>query len=212
MKYMILCLMAFLLYQCGEQKVKSTQQGDALAVRMENESEISTIDPEIKKSGASEGNDIKLNDEMSSKENIDLKKKDDNEPNTYMDPFDPDFISGKWEAEDYNEISFSTWFYIEDGYVSGQYCAINSDASRIDCGTQDEVDMCYIKSPYLVGAKKLEVEIVSCYSMKKGKATIEPYGDGQILWRITQPPGEYGVDYFAHQEAVLYKIHFDPFE
>ncbi|WP_235298740.1 hypothetical protein [Portibacter marinus] len=136
------------------------------------------------------------------------------EVNTYMDPFDPDFITGKWEAEDYDEISFSTWFYVEDGYVSGQYCAINTDATRIDCGTQDEVDVCYVKSPYLVGADKIELEIVSCYSHKKGKATIEPspYEEGAIIWTITEPPGEYRVDYFAHQSAVLRKVHFDPFE
>ena len=137
---------------------------------------------------------------------------EEEEPNTYMDPFDPDFITGKWQAEDFNEVSFETWFYVEDGFVSGQYCAVNADASRIDCGTQDEVDMCYVKSPYLVGAKLLELEIVSCYSQKKGKATIEPYGDGQIRWRLTEPPGEFGVDHFAAADAILYKITFDPWD
>ncbi|WP_235294383.1 hypothetical protein [Portibacter lacus] len=134
------------------------------------------------------------------------------EPNTYMDPFDPDFISGKWEAEDQNGFSFGTWFYVEDGYVSGQYCAMNEDASRIDCGTQDEVNMCYLKSPYLVGKKILELEVVSCYAMKKGKATIEPYGDGQIKWKLTESPGTFGVDHFAPEEAILFKTSFDPWD
>ncbi len=134
------------------------------------------------------------------------------DPKLYMDPFDPDFITGRWGAEDFNGTSFETWFYVEDGFVSGQYCAINADASRIDCGTQDEVDFCYVKSPYLVGSKKLELEIVSCYSQKKGRASIEPYGDGAILWTITEAPGEYGLDYFAHESAVLRKLHFDPWE
>lgn len=134
------------------------------------------------------------------------------EPNTYMDPFDPDFITGKWVAEEQNGFSFDAWFYVEDGYVSGQYCAMNEDASRVDCGTQDEVDLCYLKSPYLVGKKILELEVVSCYAMKKGKATIEPHGDGNLKWTLTESPGKFGVDHFAPEEAIMYKKSFDPWD
>lgn len=129
---------------------------------------------------------------------------------TNMDPFDPDFITGKWMSEDQNEISFDTWFHVTDGIVSGQYCAMNADASRIDCGTQDEAETCYLRSGPLKGDKVLELEVVSCYSLKKGKATIQPYGEDQILWKLIESPGEFGIDHFAPKEAVLYKTTFDP--
>lgn len=139
-------------------------------------------------------------------------KLDEEEKKVVMDVFDPDFINGKWEAEDQNEISFNTWFDSQDGMLIGQYCAMNIDASRIDCGTQDEVESCYLKSGPVKGKKTLELEVVSCYALKKGKATLTPQGDGNIIWRLVEEPGQFGVDHFAPKEALLRKISFDPYD
>jgi hypothetical protein len=129
-----------------------------------------------------------------------------------MDVFDPDYINGRWEAEDQNGYSFGAWFDTDEGTVIGQYCAMNHDASRIDCGTHEEVESCYLKSGPVKGKKILEIEVVSCYALKKGKATLSVQDDGNLVWRLVEPPGEFEVDHFAPEVALLRKVSFDPYE
>lgn len=126
------------------------------------------------------------------------------------DSFDPDFFDGRWEAELDNGFSFDLKMYIEDGFISGQYCAINETATRIDCGEMG-VDDCYIRGPLTSDGGMQIVEIKSCYSGKTGKAQLQVVGE-QIKWTIMIEPGKFGLDHFAPLEAVLHKVHFDPFE
>lgn len=145
-------------------------------------------------------------DEMESKE---VEK----EENTIvMDVFDPDYINGRWEAEDQNGYSFGAWFDSDEGSVLGQYCAMNHDASRIDCGTHEEVESCYLKSGPVKGKEILEIEVVSCYALKKGKATLTVQDDGHLIWRLVESPGVFKVDHFAPEVALLRKVSIDPFE
>lgn len=123
---------------------------------------------------------------------------------------DADFLTGQWEGTGIEGFDFSFWIYVEDGYVSGQYCAINDSASRIDCGEQDEVGDCYIKGPLNMEGDTIQLEVISCYSRKTGKAILYPDGDN-LMWEITKEPGEAGKDYFAPMESEMVKTSIEVF-
>jgi hypothetical protein len=123
---------------------------------------------------------------------------------------DPDFLTGQWEGTGIEGFDFSFWIYVEDGFVSGQYCAINDTASRIDCGEQDEVGECYIKGPLNMDGDTIQIEVISCYSRKAGKAILYPEGDNMI-WEILEEPGEAGKDYFAPMKSEMVKTSIEVF-
>lgn len=175
--------------------------------------ETSKVGAEKVKASKVEKADGKTSASEGSWEGGHVEEEEDKSPDhPVMDVFDPDFINGRWEAEDQNGYSFGTWFDSDQGIVIGQYCAMNHDASRIDCGTHEEIESCYLKSGPVKGKKMLELEIVSCYALKKGKATLTPQGDGHLIWRLVEPPGKFEVDHFAPEEALLRKVSFDPHE
>ena len=158
---------------------------------------------------------VDIKSEQISTENqaqLDPPKIEMEETEMIMDVFDPDFINGRWEAEDQNGYSFGVWFDTDKGKVIGQYCAMNYDASRVDCGTHEEIESCYLRSGLVAGKEILELEVVSCYALKKGKATLEVQGDGNLIWRLTEEPGTFEVDHFAPKVALLRKVSFDPYE
>jgi len=129
---------------------------------------------------------------------------------TEVDPFDPDVINGRWEADEQNGFSFDLRFYVEDGFIKGQYCAINETATRIDCGEMGD-EACYVKGPLVRDGGAQIVEVKSCYSGKTGEAELYIVGD-KLQWNLMVEPGKQGVDHFAPLEALLTKVHFDPFE
>ncbi len=131
-------------------------------------------------------------------------------PTDYNFFMDPDFLTGQWEGTGIEGFDFSFWIYVEDGYVSGQYCAINETASRIDCGEQDEVGECFIKGPLNMEGDTIHLEVISCYSRKTGKAILYPEGDN-MMWEITEEPGVAGKDYFAPMKSEMIKTSIEVF-
>ncbi len=139
-----------------------------------------------------------------------VSKDPENQELETMGVFDPDVISGRWEAEDADGFSFDLRFYVEDGFISGQYCAMNETATRIDCGEMGDEE-CYVRGPWIRDGGSLILEVKSCYGHKTGEAEIHFEGE-QLKWVLMVEPGKQGVDHFAPLEALLTKVHFDPFE
>lgn len=123
-----------------------------------------------------------------------------------MDFFDPDIINGTWQAETENGIEFDMWLMIVEGKISGQYCAMTMDASKVDCGTDDEISDCFIKGELSQGSESIDVDFVSCMSLKSGKASLSKYGEDQLLWTLKSSEGIYKVDYLAPKKAVMTRV------
>lgn len=123
-----------------------------------------------------------------------------------------DFLTGVWQPVVSDDIDFDVWFYVEDGYISGQYCAMTSNASRIDCkeAEDDELD-CGIKHPFTPDQSSLEIDVVSCHSLKKGRVGVTRQDD-KLVWELLEAEGRYMYDHLLPQRTVLTKIADDPFE
>lgn len=189
-------------------KMETPQHGTSENSVIKEDLEEAIVNDVVKK----EVEELKVQaDEMEDKELEKLKLVDE-EKTFVIDVFDPDYINGRWEAEDQNGYSFGAWFDSDEGMVIGQYCAMNHDASRIDCGTHEEFESCYLKSGLVKGKKMLEIEVVSCYALKKGKASLTVQDDGHLIWRLIESPGVFEVDHFAPEVALLRKVSFDPYE
>lgn len=122
-----------------------------------------------------------------------------------------DFLTGVWQPVVSQDIDFDVWFYVEDGYISGQYCAMTSNASRIDCKEdEDDVD-CGLHAPFLIDQKTHAVDVTSCYSFKKGTVELTRQGD-HLLWKLNQFDGRHLYDHLMPAEVLLKKAAEDPFE
>ena len=142
---------------------------------------------------------------VSCKENTPLLEEEAVSVQQPVELITPEFLSGRWEAPESGGFTFDVWLYVEDGFISGQYCAMNEDVSRIDCGTEGDLDDCFIRGSFIPDKNSIEVTIKSCYALKEGKAVISRSGN-YLIWHLAEPPGKYGQDHFAPEGATLKKV------
>lgn len=123
----------------------------------------------------------------------------------------PDFLTGAWLGDETVDHDFDIWFIVEDGHISGQYCGVTFDASKIDCKAEgDEID-CGILLPFTSDQSSLEFDLVSCHSLKKGRARVTRIGE-ELLWELIEAEGKYMHDHLMPPRSVLIKLADDPFE
>tara|TARA_B100000780_G_C21117937_1_gene452489 strand:+ start:233 stop:652 length:420 start_codon:yes stop_codon:yes gene_type:complete len=108
-------------------------------------------------------------------------------------------FKSKWvEIDPVNGSDFKIELEVKNDSIWGKYCAISNFGNRIDCSTEDELN---IKGK--INGNSAEVTFYSFYGAKNGKALLLIKGN-QLTWKITQWPT--GNQVIAPEKAELAQV------